>query len=236
MTKQQFDSLYRGKAVHCKIEELANEFLELADSVGYKWYDKEKLTLNNMYYAFKKDTCYRPGGRFMSVSGGDFMSYGDTEIYEMNGFEIVEFKSMKTSPQESLQSIILNRLGVEANEKFRITSVSKYFEFEEYFIDEKLRVFGVGKELAGTVCFPDIATLILEPELIEKLPPKPLLTDEEKEFLKNFEFVELEKENNNGLILYIDQCDYHVIGIKHCKHKFNGLEKCKHYTLKELGL
>ena len=49
MTKQQFDDLYLGKAVHCDTEEKANKFLVLAHGVGYKWCNGESLLEYNYY-------------------------------------------------------------------------------------------------------------------------------------------------------------------------------------------
>lgn len=40
---------YIGKAVHCKTERLANEFLAYASSKGWEWYGEEKLTDRNRF-------------------------------------------------------------------------------------------------------------------------------------------------------------------------------------------
>ena len=58
MTKQQFDDLYLGKAVHCNTEEKANTFLELAHSVGYKWSSGRSLLEYNYYSEYREKTCY----------------------------------------------------------------------------------------------------------------------------------------------------------------------------------
>lgn len=59
MTLKEFNDLYLGKAVHCETEELANEFLELADSFGYKWSAGDKLTIRNKWKEYGKNTYYR---------------------------------------------------------------------------------------------------------------------------------------------------------------------------------
>ena len=48
MTKQEFESLYLNKAVHCDTEEKANEFLALADSFGYKWFNSSQRNYLNL--------------------------------------------------------------------------------------------------------------------------------------------------------------------------------------------
>ena len=58
MTKEQFDSLYYGKAVHCDTEEKAKEFLALAESFGYKWFKEESATKYTKWQIFKDDTHY----------------------------------------------------------------------------------------------------------------------------------------------------------------------------------
>ncbi|NCC55928.1 MAG: hypothetical protein EOM11_10725, partial [Erysipelotrichia bacterium] len=58
MTKEEFDRLYLGKAVHCDTEEKANHFLALADSFGYKWITKIGLINYSQWKTYKKETCY----------------------------------------------------------------------------------------------------------------------------------------------------------------------------------
>jgi len=211
MTKQQFDKLYLGKAVHCKTEELADEFLELAKQFDY--YRDE-----NPYNDYKENTCFR--------IHDSAVRYWHLNVYISWGFEIVEFESKRPA----LTDIILNHLDVKVNERFRITRKFGIIYDALFYFDNRLKLNCTNPNLKYDIYIGDLINGEYE---IIKLP-KPLLTNEEKEFLSNFDFVELEKEY--GLVLYIDQCNYHVIDIEHCKHKFNGLEKCKHYTLKELGL
>lgn len=61
LTKEQFDKLYVGEnlAVHCNTEDKANEFLELADMFGYKWYTGKRYTKFNQWSSHKVNTCYR---------------------------------------------------------------------------------------------------------------------------------------------------------------------------------
>jgi len=244
MIKQQFDASYLGKAVHCKTKELADEFLKLADSVGYTWPGGNRIFANDKDYRYEK---YSHKTCFVVYNAGCIM-FGPKEFYEQHGYEIIEFKSAKSyaqrimddandimsATQPNLVDIILYELGVKVEEEFYIRRKSTNIIFERYkfYFDNRLKLNCTNPNLKYDIYIGDLINGDYE---IIKLP-KPLLTNEEKEFLSNFEFVELEKETNYGLLLYIDQCTYHIIGIKHCKHKFDGLEKCKHYTLKELGL
>ena len=211
MTREQFDKLYLGKAVHCESEELADEFLKLADSVGY-------ITPDSCYSRYGKNTCYD----FIKC----YVNFGYLEFYKNKGYEIIEFESKRPA----LTDIILNHLDVKVNERFRITRKFGIIYDALFYFDNRLKLNCTNPNLKYDIYIGDLINGEYE---IIKLP-KPLLTNEEKEFLSNFDFVELEKEY--GLVLYIDQYNYHAIDIENCKHKFNGLEKCKHYTLKELGL
>lgn len=82
MTLKEFNELYLDKAVHCETEELANEFLELADSFGYKWFSGHKLTLFNEWDMCKDQTCYM-------IFLGKYIIYGN-----VNGepLPIIKFK------------------------------------------------------------------------------------------------------------------------------------------------
>lgn len=84
MTKQQFDDLYLGKAVHCDTKEKANKFLELAHGVGYSWGNFRSLLDFNYYYEYKEETCYK-------VNGYGF-SYADVEFYKEDCITIVKFE------------------------------------------------------------------------------------------------------------------------------------------------
>ena len=87
MTKQEFNDLYLGKAVHCDTEEKANEFLKLAHGFGYKWYSRESLLEINNYYRFQEKTCYNvnPYG----------ITYDPCAFFNVEGTTIVEFKQEK---------------------------------------------------------------------------------------------------------------------------------------------
>lgn len=58
MTLEKFNDLYLGNAVHCKTEELANEFLKLADSFGFIWNSNDRLTKLNNWGRYQDKTCY----------------------------------------------------------------------------------------------------------------------------------------------------------------------------------
>lgn len=83
MTREEFDRLYLGKAVHCDTEEKANEFLALADSVGYNWVNGKSLIEENFWEEYKKETCYE-------VKNGGFM-YCDVDFYK-NNYQIIEYQ------------------------------------------------------------------------------------------------------------------------------------------------
>lgn len=59
MKLKEFNELYLGRAIHCKTEELANEFLALADSLGFIWGEGDKLTNYNEWKEYKNKTYYR---------------------------------------------------------------------------------------------------------------------------------------------------------------------------------
>jgi len=87
MTKQQFDELYLGKAVHCDTEEKANKFLELAHGFGYKWRNGISLLEENCYHYYQEKTCYL-------VNGYGF-EYCDKYYYIEEDYEVVKFKQQK---------------------------------------------------------------------------------------------------------------------------------------------
>lgn len=73
MTLEKFNNLYLGKAVHCETEELANEFLELADSFGYEWKTGGNLTWCNEWKTHENNTYYRlyPDEKFVRFGNID---------------------------------------------------------------------------------------------------------------------------------------------------------------------
>ena len=87
MTKQQFDDLYLGKAVHCDTEEKANKFLELAHGFGYKWRDKTSLLGNNYWDNLRYDTCYKVNSYVIT--------YANVDLYKKSGYTIVKFELEK---------------------------------------------------------------------------------------------------------------------------------------------
>ena len=84
MTKQQFDDLYLGKAVHCDTEEKANEFLALAHSFGYKWCSGESLLDFIYYYEYQKETAFL-------VDNVDGFEFSHKDYYIEGGYTIVKF-------------------------------------------------------------------------------------------------------------------------------------------------
>ncbi len=134
-----------------------------------------------------------------------------------------------------LTKMIFKELGVEPNEWFKVESEIKSFVYEEYRIGENLLVYGrkAHKDRIGlSVFFPDIATFIQDPTLIKKIV-KPLLTEEEKEFLKEMNASSVDVD---GSFVYIRTFVTVMLPLKYLNIKFNGLEKCKEYTKEDLGL
>lgn len=84
MTREEFDRLYLGKAVHCDTEEKANAFLALADSFGYKWVDGSSLVGDNAWKLYNKETCYR-----VQKWG---LTYSDTSHYSRHGYQIINYQ------------------------------------------------------------------------------------------------------------------------------------------------
>ena len=88
MTKKEFLKLYEGKAVWCKTEELANEFLELADGFGFRWATGEKLIHNTGWRCYKEDTCYYVGL---------YITYSNKKCANKKQHKITKFKSLKSN-------------------------------------------------------------------------------------------------------------------------------------------
>lgn len=105
MNIKQFDKLYLGKAVHCKTEELANEFLEFADSVRYRWFSGTSLLNTNNWEDYKNETCYLV--RDNPLNKECIITYCDITHYDVSGIEIIDFKSLKENKQLS-QEILAN--------------------------------------------------------------------------------------------------------------------------------
>ena len=236
MTRKEFDSLYLGKAVHCKTDELADEFLELASKFGYY------ITVHN-YNRFKENTCYR-------LNDG-VVEYCYLDWYRKQGYEIIEFKSVKSNNDDLVDAFgyVMMSLNIKPKEKIVKDIVLKIFgiEIDEEFmldINNKTR-FKFNQNMQGLQQYAKGAFWVPDNDLLKDLIngrykiikiKEPLLTDAEREFLSNFEFEELEKNNEGDVYLNIDQCNNQVIDTKYCKHKFNGLENYRMYTRKELGL
>jgi hypothetical protein len=84
MTKDKFDKLYLDKVVHCDTEEKANEFLALAESVGYKWSAGIDLVGHNYWEDYGKETCYH--------ITKDGVLFADTNYYNSYGYQIIEYQ------------------------------------------------------------------------------------------------------------------------------------------------
>lgn len=112
MTREEFDKLYLGKAVHCDTEEKANHFLALADSVGYEWNSGISLMEEfNCWETYKEETCY------------EITKYGlllaDTKCFKLDGYQIIEYQLQskfkvgdKVRVKNTLFTTINGKLGV----------------------------------------------------------------------------------------------------------------------------
>lgn len=58
MTKEQFDKLYLNKAVNCTTKADAEEFINLAKSLGYHWNNDEVVPEDNYWNEYKDKTVY----------------------------------------------------------------------------------------------------------------------------------------------------------------------------------
>lgn len=127
---------------------------------------------------------------------------------------------------------VFEMLGVKPYEIFTFDNKT-----DQYHIDEKLKVWmgSVDDGCIGVVQHPSVVTLLLNPNKIKKLPPKPLLTNEEKEFLKYFGFDKLTKVKGRAINFVVGDLGY-TLGLNALMLKFNGLEFDKEYTKEELGL
>ena len=103
MTKQQFDDLYLGKAVHCDTEEKANDFLKLAHGFGWKWRSGRSLLEKNNYDYEQEETCY--------LVGRDGFEYSAKSFYIEESYEVVEFKQEKE-----------NKMKYKVGDKVRVKS------------------------------------------------------------------------------------------------------------------
>ena len=215
---------------HCKSKALADEFLELAKQFDY--YRDE-----NPYNDYKENTCFRVETDF---NGIDFVDYCDLNWYKEQGTEIVEFKSTKQNwavavediTLEMLPEVIRKVLKVEVNEEFKLNiKGSLAYRINKDLIVEYLENY---LWIQSSITLQD---LILGGIKIVEIPPKPLLTDAEREFLSNFEFDKLEANGYDASIdLYDERVCVNKILLRYCKHKFDGLERDRTHTRKELGL
>jgi len=87
MNKKEFLDKYKGKAVHCPTEDLANEFLGLAFSFGIEWLSGSKE--NNKWHLYTIETCY-------IIGIYNKLTFGDVDYLKSENYEIIEFKKEKT--------------------------------------------------------------------------------------------------------------------------------------------
>lgn len=76
-TKQELDELLQNVVVHCKTEEEANKVLELANKVGYHWWNTSLKLIN--FYNHYSVTCY-------NITQGTFYN---RNFYEQRNYKII---------------------------------------------------------------------------------------------------------------------------------------------------
>lgn len=108
MTREEFDRLYLNKRVHCDTEEKANEFLALADSVGYKWKSGKSLIEINNWETYKEETCYdieEDGFMFSSTS---YFIWGVIKYQPQPKFKVGD----KVRVKDTIYTTINGKVGV----------------------------------------------------------------------------------------------------------------------------
>lgn len=122
MNKKEFLDKYKGKAVHCPTEDLANEFLGLAFSFGIEWCCGG--TTRNNWHVYKKETCY-------IIGKDNKLTYSYVDYFKSENIEIIEFKKEKTMKYKDLlknkallekevPAEILKMLGLEKKKGFEV--------------------------------------------------------------------------------------------------------------------
>lgn len=145
MNKEDFDNKYVGKelSVRCKTEDLANEFLILADSFGYKWRNGCSYLFSNCWNIFEEYTCYR-------IFNGLFESL---DFCESNCFNIIEFKgeSMEFKQEDLKTGMVVERRNGEML-MFLDTELSRIFVSKNFTYSARLESFENFKNKFGYPC------------------------------------------------------------------------------------
>ncbi len=253
MTKEQFKNNFVGKNIYYATEKDREKLLESAHSFGYTWANGDSLKdINNV----EKNPCYR----FYEDLDTTWKTLDrasrageDVYIFSSNGKEFKLEKMNKPKPytstkedtetKPSLKDIILNKLGVEVNEEFKIDlEDSPTYRISKNLIVDYLDLLEDYSGHRFWVTSPiNLQDLILKNVKIIKIPNDHLLTPKEKETLKLWDFDKLEKvyedkEVGEVINFYKDGELVDDLYIYVFKHKFEGLEIGKHYTREELGL
>lgn len=104
MTREQFDNLYKNKAVLCKTEPLAKEFLALAHSVGYKWIDGDSLKDGETKWKiWEEQTVYIPEDVYFAKNA---ISFNMASHAKKDGYNIVEFQSSTQETSKKKYKIV----------------------------------------------------------------------------------------------------------------------------------
>lgn len=82
---KEYKPFLRDKdVVWCPAEELAKQVLEIANKLGYEWYDKTSFIENSNWFVYKQETCYY-------ISEGMFGSKQEAILDECNIISAEEF-------------------------------------------------------------------------------------------------------------------------------------------------
>ncbi len=127
MTREQFDSLYYDKVVHCDTEEKANEFLTLAHSVGHKWFSGSSPIEENLWEHYKEKTCYE-----LTRSG---LFYARFEFFKNGNHKIIEY---------------------QLQPKFKVGDKVRVNNTQSFYIDGKIGVIEKVDMLSGLPYFVNI--------------------------------------------------------------------------------
>ena len=128
MTKFDFIEKYCNKYVWCKTEELANEFLELADSFGFTWNGDDCLLDENRWNNYDIHTVY-----FVCNSYHIIVNSKDIVFYEKS---LIEFRSLKNNKDTTIITCTDYKITIEQNGR---TVTGTFHKDNNYDLITKIR-------------------------------------------------------------------------------------------------
>ena len=240
MNKEQFLEKYARAdiAVWCKTKELTIEFLGLCEEFDIKWYSGDNALSSSNYWCENHNIGFVLNeGLFITI---DSVSYLVECVYTIIPFESEQKEENKMTNEERVKLVfetISKIVGFEIkpNKEFYIVRYSENFEYKEefvYLIDEDLNLryekddgsFGLSSYNYNTLS-------ILKGDLQLEEIKEPLVTEEEKDFLRHFKFDTLKiltrmyMYDKNGFIV-------NSIMLENINYGFDGLKDVKKYSAK----